>query len=215
MPPIPTTGMRTARAASHVMRTAIGLIAGPLRPPVTLAMRGRRVSTSIASDRNVFTSDTASAPAASATCAICAMLVTLGDSFTISGRALSCRQRVTSSSSECGSVPKTMPPCLVFGQLAFSSYKPMPSASFRRSMTAMQSSTVKPKTFAMHTVPRIFRMPGILSRTKASTPTFCRPIALIMPPAVSMMRGARLPSIGSRDSPLVTNAPMRSMARMS
>ena len=48
------------------MRTAIGRIAGPLRPPTTFEIFGRRVSTSIAIARNVLTSDTASAPASSA-----------------------------------------------------------------------------------------------------------------------------------------------------
>ncbi len=32
---------------------------------------------------------------------------------------------------------------------------------------------------------------------KACTPMFCRPMEFIMPAAVSMMRGAALPSIGA------------------
>ena len=61
-------------------------MAGPDSPAVTLAMRGLRVSGSMAMATNVFTSEMASAPASWATRAISAMLVTLGESFTISGR---------------------------------------------------------------------------------------------------------------------------------
>ena len=63
------------------MRTAIGRIAGPLRPPMTFESFGRRVSTSIAIARNVLTSDTASAPASSAARANDATSVTFGVSF--------------------------------------------------------------------------------------------------------------------------------------
>ena len=49
------------------MRTAIGLIAGPDSPPVTLVSRGLRVSTSIDMARKVFTRLTASAPDAAHT----------------------------------------------------------------------------------------------------------------------------------------------------
>src|ERR1700690_1817150 len=52
------------------MRTAIGLIAGPESPAVTLAIRGLRVLTSIDMAMKVFTSEMASAPASWATCAI-------------------------------------------------------------------------------------------------------------------------------------------------
>ncbi len=134
------------------MRTAIGLIAGPERPPVMLAMRGRRVSTSIASDTKVLTSEIASAPPSSATRPINPMSVTFGESFTISGRRAAALHRATSSHNCGGSVPKTMPPWLVFGQLAFSSYIAMPGASLSAWITSRQSSIVKPKTFAMTTV---------------------------------------------------------------
>ncbi len=65
------------------MRTAIGRIAGPLRPPMPLVSFGRRVSTSMAIARNVLTSDTASAPASSAARANEATSVTFGVSFGI------------------------------------------------------------------------------------------------------------------------------------
>src|SRR5437016_13242771 len=68
------------------MRRAIGFIAGPDSPAVTLAIRGLRVSGSMAIATKVFTNETASAPASWAICAIWAMLLTLGESFTMSGR---------------------------------------------------------------------------------------------------------------------------------
>src|ERR1700727_1820887 len=109
------------------MRTAMGLIAGPESPPVLLAMRGRRVSTSMERDKKVLTSERASAPALSAHFAIWAMEVTLGESFTIRGRRETALARVTSWSRIPVSVPKTMPPCWVIGQEAFNSEAAMPS----------------------------------------------------------------------------------------
>ena len=87
---MPIMGMCTARAVSYTMRRAMGLMAGPDNPPVTLLNRGRRSSASIAMARNVFTRLTASAPASAATRAMCAIEVTLGVSFTISGLAARC-----------------------------------------------------------------------------------------------------------------------------
>ena len=80
-------------------------MAGPDSPAVTLAMRGLRVSGSIAMATKVFTSEMASAPASWATCAICAMLVTFGESFTISGRREIRLAVFTTSSSDRGSLP--------------------------------------------------------------------------------------------------------------
>jgi hypothetical protein len=42
IPPTPTTGTGTARATCQTIRSASGLIAGPLRPPVTLQRHGIR-----------------------------------------------------------------------------------------------------------------------------------------------------------------------------
>ena len=84
---MPMIGIFTRRAHSYTMRTAIGRIAGPLRPPTTFDSFGRRVSTSIAIARNVLTSDTASAPASSAARANEATSVTFGVSFGMSGSA--------------------------------------------------------------------------------------------------------------------------------
>src|SRR5579859_2434604 len=103
------------------MRRAIGLMAGPLNPAVTLEMRGLRVLASIAMPTKVLTSEMASAPAFSADLAIAGMLVTLGESFTINGRRAAALQLATSSSRVARSLPKLMPPCLVLGQETLSS----------------------------------------------------------------------------------------------
>src|SRR5258707_11919638 len=86
------------------MRNAMGLMAGPERPAVTLAILGRRVSASIAMARNVFTREMASAPASWATYAICAIEVTLGESLTMIGRDATRFAVRTTSSSKCGSL---------------------------------------------------------------------------------------------------------------
>src|ERR1700727_1349672 len=101
------------------MRNAIGLIAGPLKPAVTLDMRGLRALASIAMPTKVLIREIASAPAFSADFAMAAMLVTFGESFTISGRRDAALQLATSSSSSARSVPNTMPPWLVLGQETF------------------------------------------------------------------------------------------------
>src|SRR5437764_12554145 len=103
------------------MRSAIGLMAGPLRPAVMFEMRGLRVSASTDIATHVLTREMASAPAFSADLAINGILVTLGESFTISGRRDAALQLATSSSSKTRSLPNEMPPCLVFGQETFSS----------------------------------------------------------------------------------------------
>src|SRR2546423_9653203 len=46
-----------------------------------------------------------------------------------------------------------------------------------------------------------FLRKGILSRIKASTPTFSRPMELSIPAAVGNNRGGRFPSIGRADVP--------------
>src|SRR6266481_1251928 len=108
------------------MRNAMGLMAGPERPAVTLAILGRRVSASIAMARNVFTREMASAPASWATYAICAIEVTLGESLTMIGRDATLFAVLTSSSSRCGSRLNCTPPGAVFGQDTLISYAAMP-----------------------------------------------------------------------------------------
>ena len=69
-------------------------------------MRERRVRGSMASARNVFTSESASAPAASAARASGSMALTLGESLTISGRAATRFAAATTSPNSAGSLEK-------------------------------------------------------------------------------------------------------------
>src|SRR5918999_5914276 len=62
-------------------RTAIGLIAGPDRPPRVPASIGRRESTSIAIPSTVLISDNPSAPASITAAATSTIDVTLGESL--------------------------------------------------------------------------------------------------------------------------------------
>src|SRR6266540_3987889 len=97
MPPMPMIGICTACRHSYTMRTAIGRMAGPLRPPTMFEIFGRRVSTSITIARNVFTSDTASAPASSAARANEATSVTFGVSFGMTGSRVTFRTALVTS----------------------------------------------------------------------------------------------------------------------
>src|SRR6185312_7318973 len=99
----------------------MGLMAGPESPPVMLLKRGRRVSTSIEMARNVLVRLRASAPAEAAIFAIWAMDVTLGESFTMSGRADDAFAVPTRYSSEPQSEPNAIPPACTLGQDTFSS----------------------------------------------------------------------------------------------
>lgn len=78
------TGIFTALATCHTIRSAIGFTAAPDMPPVTVERMGRLRSASTAIPNKVLMSDTLSAPPFSAARAISVMSVTLGDSFTIS-----------------------------------------------------------------------------------------------------------------------------------
>jgi hypothetical protein len=65
MPPIPTIGILPP-AGTRKPSARQSADRRPLNPPTTLEIFGRRVSTSMTIARNVFTSETASAPASSA-----------------------------------------------------------------------------------------------------------------------------------------------------
>ena len=66
-------------------------------------------------------SESASAPAATAARAISATSVTLGVSFTMSGRFVAARQRDTTASTLSVHVPMVMPPASTFGHEMFTS----------------------------------------------------------------------------------------------
>ena len=167
---------------------------------------GRRLSMSMASARNVFTSDTASAPAASAARANDAGSVTFGVSLGMIGREVTLRTALTTSCVPPRLQPNWMPPSLMLGHEMFSSSACTPSASERMRETSAYSSTVVPHTFTT-TVARRSRSSGSFSLMKRCTPIPCRPIALIMPAGVSTMRGAGCPSRSFRNSPFTTTAP--------
>ena len=207
MPPMPMIGTLTARATSQTMRSATGLIAGPERPPVMLASTGRRFLRSIAMPIRVLISDSASAPASTQACAMATMSVTLGESLTISGFLVTARQALTTLAAHAGSVPKTIPPCLTLGHEMFISSAAISGISSRRRAISAYSSMVPPKKLAIAGV-STERRKGTLLAMKASMPTFCRPMALSIPPGVSTIRGVGLPARGLRHSPLVTKAPI-------
>src|SRR6185503_2291120 len=104
------------------MRTAMGLMAGPESPPVTLVRRGLRVSTSMDMARKVLTRLMASAPDWAQVRAICATEVTFGESLTMMGRFATALTSRTRYSSEPQSDPKAMPPAWTLGQETLSSY---------------------------------------------------------------------------------------------
>ena len=206
MPPMPMMGMRTALRHSYTMRTAMGRIAGPLRPPTTLDRSGRRVSTSMAIARKVFTRDTASAPASSAAAAIAATSVTFGVSLGKTGRAVAARTARTTSRTPLRLHPKVWPPSSMLGHEMLISMAATPSASDRIRAISAYSSTVEPQMLTMTTARRR-RRAGSFPATKARTPMPCRPMALSMPLGVSTMRGGACPSRASRNSPLTATAP--------
>jgi len=78
---MPITGMFTACAGVVDHAQGDGLDGGAGKSGSDLAMRGLRVSASMRMATKVLTSDRASAPASCEMWAICAMLVTLGESF--------------------------------------------------------------------------------------------------------------------------------------
>ena len=155
----------------------------------------------------VFISETQSAPPASTAFAIATMSVTLGESFTIIGRRvedLTFRVIVKASS---GSAPNAMPPLQTLGQEIFTS---MPSDAFRPVQDGgylhHTRRPVSPRIFTMILVSISLKY-GSFSERNCFSPTFCRPIALSIPPAVSIIRGGGFPIIGSSDIPFTTIAP--------
>ena len=116
IPPQPMIGISTARAHCQVMRTTIGRIAGPDRPPVTLPSFGRWLSISTAMARKVLATTSASAPAASAARPISAMSVTLGDSFAQIGSDVRRRIAATARSVDWTSLAKAWPSASRLGQ---------------------------------------------------------------------------------------------------
>src|ERR1019366_6509812 len=86
----------------------------------------------------------------------------------------------------------------------------MPAPSLSMRTTSSYSSCECPNTLQKKTMFLMLFRSGSFSSRKARTPTFCSPMALSMPAAVSNSRGGGLPAIGSRESPFTTNPPSRS-----
>jgi len=103
---MPITGMLTARAAWCARWTASGRMAGPERPPVRKLSRGLYALRSIDIPTNVLTAQSASAPAASTARAMTLMSVTMGVSFTHTGRLVRLRTASVTADAERGSFPK-------------------------------------------------------------------------------------------------------------
>ena len=164
---MPMIGIFTVCRHSYTIRTAIGRIAGPLRPPTMFEIFGRRVSTSMTIARNVFTSDTASAPASSDARANEATSVTFGVSFGMSGSRVTFRTALTTSNVPVRLQPNVMPPSLMFGHEMFSSIAATPSASERMRDTSTYSSSVVPQMLTM-TVALRARSSGSFSSMKRS-----------------------------------------------
>src|SRR5947199_9148328 len=101
------------------MRSAIGLMAGPERPPKIVAILGRRVRASIAIPVMVLMIDRASAPLSAHAFASATMSEVLGVSLIQSGFLIAARHCRTRSPSTRGSVPNSIPPALMLGQETF------------------------------------------------------------------------------------------------
>ena len=149
--------------------------------------------------------ETLSAPADSTALAISVMLVTLGESFTISGFLVAFRTAavIISALSQC--TPNAAPPFFTLGQEMFNS---IICTSVSSSFSAMEthSSMVEPAIFARITVSFVRRFGSSRSRN-ASIPGFCNPTEFSIPLGVSAIRGAGLPGRGCPVVPLVAMPP--------
>src|SRR5579883_3339824 len=79
------------------MRTMIGLMPGPDKPPNLLPMAGRKVSVLIFRPKMVLATTSALAPARSAACATVTISPALGDSLTHTGLSVVARMSLTTS----------------------------------------------------------------------------------------------------------------------
>src|SRR5207245_2718187 len=98
-----------AAQISHTKRSAIGLIAGPERPPVVPPITGARFRQSIAIPFTVLIAEMPSAPPATAAFAIGTMFVTFGVSFANTGRDVACLARRQTFSVDAGSTAWSVP----------------------------------------------------------------------------------------------------------
>ena len=206
MPPIPIIGNCVLRYTLWTLAKAIGLMAGPVRPPWLLVRRGCQLSMSTAMPISELINDRASAPPCSAARAIATMSVTFGDSLAITGRLKTRFTSATVRSVSCSLWPISIPPWSTLGQLIFSSTMSTASWSLSLAQTSTYSVSDEPATLTMTFVPWPARN-GIFSSMNRSMPTLARPMALSMPAVVSAVRGGGWPSRGWAVIDLVTSAP--------
>src|SRR5258708_9505770 len=90
-------------------------MAGADRPPVPKLSLGRRAFRSIDVPTNVLTADSASAPADSTARAMTPMSVTIGVSFTQTGRLVRLRTASVTAAAARRALPKYRPPSSTFG----------------------------------------------------------------------------------------------------
>ena len=128
--------MSTIWATSYTIRSATGLIAGPLRPPNTFPSSGFLRSAASAMPDNVFTAVRASAPASAMARAIGRTSATLGDSFTRSGRSVTRRTAAVTSPAASASIANWSPSLPTLGQLMLSSIPATPGTPSSRRQTA-------------------------------------------------------------------------------
>src|SRR3989339_243978 len=185
---------------------AIGLMAGPERPPVMLPSFGLWVLVSMAMPQRVLIKEITSAPAFSASLAIKAMSVTLGDNLTITGRLVAFLTVATNSLVALGSKQKSIPPLDTLGQEMLTSIPLTNGSLFNILVSSSNSLADSP---AMLTITGVLYLASVGRRfsKKSLTPLFCRPMELSMPEAVSQIRGGLLPWRGSRVIVLVMIAP--------
>ncbi|CDA74468.1 unknown [Ruminococcus sp. CAG:579] len=155
---MPTTGIFTALAVCQTILTATGNTAGPESPPTLFLSIGRRVFMSMRIPSSVLISESASAPAASTALAMSVMLVTFGESFTISGLSgSSFFTAAVTAAATLQSVPKAAPPCFTFGQLMFSSTIST-AEGFISEASSAHSSIEAPAMFAIMRVSLVSRL---------------------------------------------------------
>ncbi len=135
------------------MRSAIGLMAGPDRPPNVVAIRGRRRRASMAIADRVLMTERPSAPPAIAARASATTSVQLGVSLMMSGSFMTARHCLTSSRNTAGSVPNSTPPFLMLGHDTFISSACTPSMASSAAPQATYSSKVSPKKLTTTLVP--------------------------------------------------------------
>ncbi len=182
------------------MRRAIGLMAGPQRPPVRLPRNGLSVSRSRTMALNVLTSDTPSDPASTAARATAVTSLTLGVSLVRSRRRVSGRTAPTTAAVAAGSAPICRPLGdvgaghveLVAADVGHARGRSGGEVLLQRS----HDGGILPRRVAADAdddrLPRgapTHREPAI----QAAIPGFSSPMALIMPAGVSVTRGGGLP----------------------